>query len=105
MQIASSNLSQKELENGPMQTNYLLSLVKRQNDELDDQNRRIYDLQNRIDRINERLKYSTELIDKDISNLREEKWKNKVLKIVEDIEKGFAYGYTQRKIKAAANKT
>lgn len=85
------------------ENNYLTNLIEQRQSEIKEFSNTIKGLQTRIEIINEKLNEKTNFIDKDIANLAKEDWKNKVLKVIENIEKGFAHGYTKRKMSTAAN--
>lgn len=104
MVFDSNNSESSDNEIQPNENQYLNNLISRKYDEIDRQSAAISQLEKRIESINAKLNNSAEIIDKDIASIKTENWKNKVVSIIEEIEKGFVYGYTQRRMNTEANK-
>lgn len=71
-------------------------LIDRKYSEIKLQEESIKESQMRIDELNTRINFNVEILDNDTSSVKEGYWKNKVLDKIEEIEKGFAHGYTQK---------
>jgi hypothetical protein len=82
--------------NSPYQNNYLNNLIEQKGGEINEINRSIDSLEKKLDSIGTTANADLSEMPTDEQSL--DGRRNTILKVVEDIEKGFAYGYANRKL-------
>lgn len=80
---------------------YLKELVEWKATQIDQQNFEIKNLEEEISEINFRIRENAKIINEYLLNLKQKN--NRILSIIEEIEKGYAYGHTQKSVNKKKN--
>jgi hypothetical protein len=103
MMFDSNNIEGSNMELPSAENQYIDNLIDRKNNEVESLYDTIRDLEKRIEITSSKLNDVSEIANENVSGTKAEDLRSKGLYIAEEIEKGFVYGYTRRKINTAAN--